>query len=676
MKILLVSIPLEFPLANYCLAAQLSASPQTADCTVELLNLDAARLNTYHRKSTEIWRYIAHVEQLRPDVIAFSVYLWSNLATAELISITAKLYPNIAIIVGGPEVATPEAVESWLARGTVKAAVRGEGELTLVDVIARLRTGDHLAGVEGCSWYNDGSVIHERRRPPVKDLYQLSSPYLTGWVPDQLLKRVGSTTPASFPRAFLETYRGCYMQCSYCQWGNGSKSRSDFPLDRVRGELTWLLSRNVDAIWIVDAMFGYKKAVAKEILRHVIDEKRRFDAHTHIVCYHNQDFFDPELFDLYREANVSVEVDLQSVAMEVLVRVGRAKWYTDSFDRHLEAFHRQNVPTTGAADLIIGLPADRLETFGSSIDFLLERGMNINLYQTSIIPDTPMSRSVAEDGTVFSDIAPRAVFRNKTFSTFEMIQARLMGHGVDFFARYPKVAELLWRRAFSRPSEFCLRVGQLLWDERGLMYGESHTNEAVLADAQKILFELLPKLCLDEWLLPIVRNLFSLEAAASRMAIPPAHLPPPPVLSAVSEGYPTGELWLSDRPRFRREAVEEVQLDYRIDRVLKAWDRSGKMPDDAAWRGLAIEPTIALVFVLEANRPSYRVVDRELTHALLMRFNGYFSIAECLDNLIGDWRSEELSHLHEMLSGLLRTGLIETGAPPVRRQRSPESLLV
>lgn len=676
MKVLLVSIPLEFPLAAYCLAAQLSAAPETEDCEIELLNLDCSRMNTYHRKNTEIWRYIARLEADRPDVVAFSVYLWNHIATAELVAITAKLYPDIAVVVGGPELATPETTEPWLARGTVTAAVRGEGELTLVELVGRLRAGDRPRGILGCSWYDGSSVIHEPRRPPVADLSQLASPYLTGWVPDGLLKRVGDAGPAAFPRGLLETYRGCYMQCSYCQWGNGTKSRSSFPVDRVRAELTWLLARNVETLWIVDAMFGFKKQLAKDLLRHIIDEKARHGATTSIVCYHNQDFFDPELFELYREASVSVEVDLQSVAKEVLIQVGRAKWYTDSFDRHLEAFQRHGVPTTGAADLIIGLPRDNLSSFSCSIDFLLERGMNVNLYQTSIIPDTPMSRSVAADGTVFSDIAPRAVFRNKTFSTREMIEARLMGHGVDFFARYPRLAQLLWRRRFARPSEFCLHLGKLIWSKHELMYGESHTNDAVLADAQPMILALLPELCPDDWLLPIARDLFQLQAAMSRMTRPPPHLPRPPVLRLPHDGYPADNSWLSDRPRFRREAVTEVRLERRIDRALRMWDSRGEPPDDAVWRAMEFEPVVALVYLRDTYHAAYRVVDLELTYGLVVRFNGYFSIAECLDNLVDGWRDEDLSSLREMLSGLVRVGIIETARPAtvLRAQPSPETL--
>jgi radical SAM superfamily enzyme YgiQ (UPF0313 family) len=663
MKILLVSVPLEFPLANYCIAAQLAATPETAGCEIEILDLDTSRLNEYNRKNAEIWRYIAKLEALRPDVVAFSVYLWSSLSIKELVSITSRVYPQTAIVVGGPELVTTASSEPWLVDGKVAAAVRGEGEVTMVEVVKRLRAGESLAGVSGCSWWNGESVVHEAPRPPVKDLSQLASPYLTGWVPENFFDRLVPGGKGRFPRAFLETYRGCYMQCSYCQWGNGTTLRFAFPQDRVREELSWILSRQVSRVWIVDAMFGFKKQIAKDILRHIITEKQRYGAQTSIVCYHNQDFYDPELFDLYREANVSVEVDLQSTDKEVLTRVGRAKWYIDSFERHLKAFRVQRVPTTGAADLIIGLPGDRLETFADSVDFLLRRGMEVNLYQTSIIPDTPMSRSVEEDGIVYSELAPRAVFKNNTFPVGEMVEARLIGHGVDFFRRYPRTAHLLWRQGYERPVDLCSHVGKLVWDRYGLMYGDSHTNDAVLADGQELVGDLLDELCPQEWLRPIVHDLFHLEAALTRLVIPARHAAPRPILPPFSGAYPRDHSWLDARPRFRREGVDEVRLRFRVDKVLQFWDRTGEIPGEEVWRSVEVDPKVAFAFLQGPGSSTFRLVDETIVHPLLVRFSGYFSIAECLDNFAPGWRGLDLSPVRDMLSVLVEAGLVDPGMP-------------
>lgn len=668
MKVLLVAVPLEFPLANYCLAAQLSALPDTKDVVVEILNLHPVRLNDYQRKNAEIWRYIACIEEARADIIAFSVYLWNHLAIRELIEITARVYPDTAIVIGGPELATTDAADPWMLRGLVTAAVRGEGEITFPEIVRRLRSGESLAGVQGCSWWTGRAVVHEPPRPPIANLAELASPYLTGWVPETLFDRLepvgGGGQPDEpkigsprFHRAFLETYRGCYMQCSYCQWGNGSKSRFEFQHDRVKQELTWIISRHVSWLFIVDAMFGYKKQVAKDLLRHIIDEKSRHGSATFISCYHNQDFFDHELFDLYRQANVRVEVDLQSTDKEVLARVGRAKWYTESFDRHREAFRAHRVPTSSGSDLIIGLPKDTYRGFRESVDFLLRRGLHVSLYQTSIIPATPMWNTTQEDGTVFSPLAPRAVFKNATFPVRDMVKARLLGHGVDFFDRYPKTASFLWRHGFDSPVSLCERLGPLMWERYGLMYGDSHQYERVLVNNEAKLERVLTDLCAEEWQQPIARDLFRLEAAEAEMR----SRKDGPKTAASRTPVPTfdGSSWHGWRPRYRRDAVTEVRLEHRLDGILGYWRLIGEMPDTAAWQRLERSPWIAIVYERAHGVVMHHLVDPE-SYELLQRMSGYFTVADCLDSFLHGWRERDLSTLLNTLARLARVGVIDS----------------
>jgi radical SAM superfamily enzyme YgiQ (UPF0313 family) len=181
----------------------------------------------------------------------------------------------------------------------------GEGERTLEELILRLGNGDGLRPLPGTSVLEDGEVIHAPPAPLNRHLGELPSPFLSGDIPIELFERGGAEPgSARYGRVLLETYRGCYMQCAYCQWGNGDNSRSAFPVERLHLELSWLLAQDVRTVFIVDAMFGYKKRAAIELLEFIAAERLRLDASTVFNVYHNQDFFDPALFDLYREANV------------------------------------------------------------------------------------------------------------------------------------------------------------------------------------------------------------------------------------------------------------------------------------------------------------------------------------------------------------------------------------
>ena len=650
MQVLLVSISIEFPLANYCLAAQILTNPDLKGCSVEMLHLDRSRLSNYDQKNAEIWRYLATVEKLQPKVIGFSVYLWNNLATRELVSITHLAFPTIKVVLGGPEMATPDAAEEWLRTGDVSVVVRGEGERTFEEVVERFALDDEVSGVLGISRYSSGSIIHEDARPPIKELGELASPFLSGLISADVFDREGALPgDFSYARVLLETYRGCYMNCSFCQWGNGSKARFAFPEQRIKNEITWLLSHHVRLIFFVDAMFGFKKSSAMSLLEHVISEKRRLNAHTQFTLYHNQDFFDTELLDLYREAGASIEVDLQSTNRGVLNKIGRGRWYTDSFDRHVSAFREQRIPTTGAADLIIGIPGDDLDSFQTSVDFLLQRQMRVNLYQASVLPDTAWSRSSQQDGTVFSPLAPRAILKNNSFSLPDMIAARLIGHGTDLFNSFPRTAALLWRGWFKRPVDLCRAVGEWVFQNRGLMYGDSHQHDWVLGSYLRALPAMVRELCPDPQKAEILVELLDFECnyAAAKWSRGIRTAP-------AKDWEVTGENWLQERPKFNGDTVQRATFRYAIYQLVMSWDES---PDVGLLDKVVEQPHVVLFF--NDGTPQYFAIDETVTDQLLQRFNGYFTVSEVLHNLDLQW--DDMSPIWKMLSLLSKNGVITPG---------------
>ncbi|ABN78799.1 B12-binding domain-containing radical SAM protein [Cereibacter sphaeroides] len=659
MKVLLASLSLEFPLAAYCLAAALRADPALADCDTALHDIDWPRMSHYKYKNAEIWRFLARLEAERPQVLGLSVYLWNHIALRELAGIVRRVFPHLTIVVGGPELATPAAAEAWLAAGEADIVVRGEGERVLAVVIRQMRDGAPLAGLPGTSMRIDGDMRHG---PPValRRLDDLPSPFLTGLVPEGLFRTHGAAgAGAPYARALIETYRGCYMECAYCQWGNGDKSRFAFAADRVRDEITWLLSLDVQTVFIVDAMFGIKKSAAKEILRHIVAEKQRLGARTTFNLYHNQDFYDPELFDLYRAAGVHIEIDLQSTNSAVLDKLGRGRWTTEVFERQLSAVQRHGVPTTGAADLIIGVPGDDLASFAASVDYLLRKRMRVNLYQASILPDTVWGRLPPADGVVSAPLPPRAILQTARFPLADMLAARLIGHGTDVFNSFPRTAEFLWRGWFDSPVELCRAIGDRVYAGHGLMYGESHQYAPSMAAWLDLLPDLIRALCPDARAAEILVDLLRLEGAlaAARWSGPAAGRVRP-----VPGWVSRDECWRHARPLFAADRVQRVPVRWPVAMLLAGWQGPA---DPSVLATLSPLPHVELVFRDEA--PRHVAVDAGLTNRLLDRFNGHFTVAEALANL--GVALPDMRPVWAILSMLAEAGVIVPGQkdprPPV-----------
>jgi radical SAM superfamily enzyme YgiQ (UPF0313 family) len=657
MKVFLTSLSLEFPLATYCLAATLRLR---AGVEVVLYDVDWARMSVYESKSVEIWRFVAALERTRPDVLGLSVYLWNHLAFRELASIVRRLFPAMRIVVGGPEIATTESAQNWLASGDIDIAIRGAGERTFERVVARLGERELPEALPGVSLRVGNEIRHGASVPTGEDLDGLASPFLDGFLQTQTFDRPAER--GRYPRALLETYRGCYMECAYCQWGNGDKSRVAFAADRVRREISWLLAHDVAQVFIVDAMFGYKKRSAIELLEFIVAEKRRLGASTTFSVYHNQDFDDPRLFALYREAGVVVEIDLQSTNPEVLTKLGRGRWTKEVFERQLGTVRAEGVPTTGAADLIIGIPGDDLASFEASVDYVLRRRLRVNLYQASILPDTAWARTAEAEGVVASLVPPRAILETSGFPLRDMITARLIGHGTDLFNSFPRTADILWRGWFARPVELCRAVGERVFAHHGQMYGESHQYVWSMAGWLTALPDVIGALCPDARAAEILIDLMRLEGAlaAVRWSRKQAAMP-------AWSWVPDGVNWRAIRPRFRTETVDRVELRWPVGALAAAWDAEPKLTLLDELRPM---PHAELVY----GGGAHVAIDLGLTDQLLRRLNGYFSIDEALGTmpvLLAD-----LSPLWELLSTLAEVGVLAPGEGEAAEAIVPEPVVV
>ncbi|RKY04906.1 radical SAM protein [Candidatus Poribacteria bacterium] len=118
------------------------------------------------------------------------------------------------VVMGGPHVTFT--AEETLKTGLVDFVVRGEGEMTMLELVDALQGGRFdPSKIPGISWLDreTGRVVHNPDRPPVMDLDSLPYPArdLVGIRENYntYLKRTKLSTP-------IITSRGCPFRCSFC----------------------------------------------------------------------------------------------------------------------------------------------------------------------------------------------------------------------------------------------------------------------------------------------------------------------------------------------------------------------------------------------------------------------------------------------------------------------------
>ena len=161
-----------------------------------------------------------------------------------------KAYPKVPVILGGwhPSILPKQTMECPY----VDAVVLKQGELTFLDIVARLEEGASLTGVRGTLTCEDGAIITNPPRPhtPVANL----PPRLPGYT---LIDYERYYRKTGLRWLMYTTSHGCPYNCSYCSNAVVYGRKLDFlPAEQVIDEVTWLVRRyNIQLLGIIDDIF-------------------------------------------------------------------------------------------------------------------------------------------------------------------------------------------------------------------------------------------------------------------------------------------------------------------------------------------------------------------------------------------------------------------------------------
>lgn len=197
-----------------------------------------------------------------------------------------KVCPDLPIILGGwhPSLLP----EQTLCPEYVDVVVRGQGELTLLDIAHRLSAGRSLEGVEGVSRKEGVRAIHEHERR-VENINDLPTPAFHIADFDAYEKICGVRKLA------YATSVGCPYACNYCTDQVFYKRRFNaYAPERVVSELAELVQRyRIEFVALLDSNFPVDVRRALAIARGIVDTRVRFDwtfqASTDFLCRMSDD---------------------------------------------------------------------------------------------------------------------------------------------------------------------------------------------------------------------------------------------------------------------------------------------------------------------------------------------------------------------------------------------------
>ncbi|MBR3835463.1 MAG: DUF4080 domain-containing protein [Clostridia bacterium] len=287
----------------------------------------------------------------KPDVVAFSCYIWNITKTLKICSII-KANCGCIIVLGGPEVAyrPKDVLEKYEFADYV---LSGEGEWIFPDFLDSLNAD--LSAVSGLTYRgNDGFVNVEEKEytdtPP--------SPFC-----DEFFENLGGRI------SYIETARGCPYRCAFCLSGRCSQLRF-FDIQRVKTDIIRLSQSGTQTVKFVDRTFNANAERANEMLTFIKENYGKEIPQS--VCFHFEIAGDIlkestlEILSSMPYGAVQLEIGMQSFNEETLRLINRrtnTKKLIENI-RRLISFNNMHIHI----DLIAGLTGEDLESFKASFD--------------------------------------------------------------------------------------------------------------------------------------------------------------------------------------------------------------------------------------------------------------------------------------------------------------------
>ena len=269
-----------------------------------------------------------------------------------------KLRPSLPIVFGGWH---PSLVpEQTLLPDYVDAIVRGQGELTLLELVQRLAEGKDWRGVRGLSFKDRGGTHHEPERA-VANINDLPAPAFHMAEVDAYAAACG------IRKLGYASSVGCPYACHYCTDQVFYKRRFNaYSAERVVSDLADLVPRyNIEEVALLDSNFlvDIKRAlaIARGIVASGIKFRWTFQASTDFLWKMSDDDV-----QLLAESGVShMGFGTESASQDVLRLMNKHHQKTEQMVETARKAELAGIHVT--FNLILGYPgeteADRQQTF-------------------------------------------------------------------------------------------------------------------------------------------------------------------------------------------------------------------------------------------------------------------------------------------------------------------------
>ena len=352
--------------------------------------------------------------------------------------VTERL-PGAFLCAGGPyPIAARERCLDY-ARG-FDAAVTGEGERTVVEMVGRLERGEGLEGVAGLVYRQDDEVIANPPRPLIANLDDLPFPD-RGLLGDTSRYLPPPATWKRKPVAVMLTSRGCNRHCIFCfQMDKSRRSGIRYrSVENVVEEIELCQRQGFREIKFIDDTFAEDRDRAMRLAGEI--RRRGLDFTWFASACANQ--VDPEMLRAFKDAGCwAILFGIESGVQRNLNTL--RKGITLAQARNAVAWAKEAglaVQTT----FMFGIPGETREDALRTIDFACELDADWASFHAIVpFPGTVLHDRAAGLGTISEDLQD-FTYQGAAFVPYTMTRDQIV-----------ELRQRAYRAFYSRP-RFLLR---------------------------------------------------------------------------------------------------------------------------------------------------------------------------------------------------------------------------
>jgi len=334
-------------------------------------------LASFQNQSHPVWVEVKDtIARVCPDIVGISIWTTYAASAFHVAKLCKQVNPHCVVVMGGPH-ATVKADEILKISSNVDYVVRGDGEITMLELVKQISSGlDSTLSIPGLSFRDKNIIVHNPSRQITNDLELF--PF-----PDRSLL-MNENRYTSEDMGLIMSSRGCPFACSYC--ATHTRTVSYRPIDHIVDEIKLVKEKYGTTFFsFKDDSFTVNKKRVDRFCDRLLAERLNI----HWECNTRVDLIDENLLRKMKRAGCnSIKVGVESGSERILK--GMNKQITHEQVRNAaNIFRKVGIHWTGY--FMMGVPGETVDEIHQTLGLMYEIEpdfASISVYEP--FPGTPM----------------------------------------------------------------------------------------------------------------------------------------------------------------------------------------------------------------------------------------------------------------------------------------------